>query len=165
MTVEKIYDIFKIVKTKEEITTHLKKFFKEKASCYKVEDAFLYGSWARGFPREDSDIDIAVVLSDEISLQDEIFETITTISLSLTDEIGLDVNVIPIRCDFNKPMLYYNAIVLGEPVFIKDFNKYIALRNEAIYHMEDFSIFGLNWYLNIARKNLEELKNARISIR
>jgi hypothetical protein len=59
-------------------------------------------------------------------------------------------------------MLYYNAIVLGIPVFIRDQNRYAALLNEAIFQMEDFSMFGTQWQLEIAEKNLEELRHAGV---
>ncbi len=39
---------------------------------YKISLAFLYGSWACGLPRWDSDIDIAIVFEEEFT-DDEIF--------------------------------------------------------------------------------------------
>jgi hypothetical protein len=57
-------------------------------------------------------------------------------------------------------MLYYNAIVLGAPVFLKNFDRYVRLKNEALYQMEDFGIFGINWQFMVAAKNLGGLKNA-----
>lgn len=146
------------MKTKEEIKNLLEEFFEEKAQLYKLEMAFLYGSWARGFPKEDSDIDIALVFIEKPFSEDELFRYINDISLSLSIEIGLEVNAILIRPDFRRPILYYNAIVLGIPVFIRDYDRYVSLKNEAIFQMEDFSLFGIGWQLKIARKNLEELR-------
>ena len=51
--------------TKPEILALLKAFFEESASVYNIEIAFLYGSWARGFPKSSSDVDIAIVFSEE----------------------------------------------------------------------------------------------------
>ncbi len=85
---------------------------------------------------------------------------ITDITLSLMKAVGLEVNIIPIFLDFRKPMLYYNAIVLGIPVFVREQNRYAALLNEAIFQMEDFSIFGTGWQLAVADKNLKELIRA-----
>jgi predicted nucleotidyltransferase len=51
---------------REGIIKHLKKFFAERASFYGVEMVFLFGSWATGIPRQDSDLDIAVVFRDEL---------------------------------------------------------------------------------------------------
>jgi predicted nucleotidyltransferase len=139
----------------------LEGYFKEVADTYKIEMAFLYGSWVRGYPKESSDVDIAIVFS-EIDNEDKVFEKITDITLSLMEKIKLEVSIIPVFWDFRKPMLYYNAIVLGIPVFIRDQNRYAALLNEAIFQMEDFNIFGTRWQLEIAEKNLKELRHARV---
>jgi hypothetical protein len=45
----------------------------------------------------------------------------------------------------------------GAGTGIKEQEKYIALKNEAIFQMEDFNLFGPDWQLTIARKNLEVL--------
>jgi len=78
----------------------------------------------------------------------------------MTKELCLEVNIIQIHKDFRKPMLYYNAIVLGIAVYIKDFDNYAMLKNEAIYQMEDFNIFGIKWQYETAIRNLEGLKHA-----
>jgi hypothetical protein len=36
------------------------------------------------------------------------------------------------------------------------------LRNEALFHMEDFGIFGLGWHHEVARRNLESLIHAGV---
>jgi predicted nucleotidyltransferase len=145
---------------KEEIIKRLRNYFDGNANLYNLEMVFLYGSWARGFPRHDSDIDIAIVFSEEPSSDDESFRNITDISLSLSAELNREVNVIQIYKDFRKPMLYYNAIVSGLPLFIKDFVRYVNFKNEAIYQMEDFCIFGVDWQYEVATKNLEALRYA-----
>jgi predicted nucleotidyltransferase len=145
---------------REEIIKHLKLFFEKNTDRYGLEMAFLYGSWAKGIPRPDSDIDLAVVFSSEPSTDDESYERITDISLFLSTELKKEVNIIQIYEDFRKPMLYYNAIVLGLPVFIKNFDRYVSLKNEALYQMEDFGVFGISWQFMAAAKNLEALKNA-----
>lgn len=147
--------------SQRELQNILENCFKEVADTYKIEMAFLYGSWAIGYPKESSDVDIAIAFS-EIDDEDKVFEKITDITLSLMGKIKLEVNIIPVFLDFRKPMLYYNATVLGIPVFIRDRNRYAALLNEAIFQMEDFSIFGTQWQLEIAEKNLEELRHAGV---
>ena len=148
------------MRTKLEILTLLKTFFEESASAYKIEMAFLYGSWARGFPKSFSDVDVAIVFLEEPGTEDEAFTIITDISLVLGKKLKSDVNVIPIHSDFRRPMLYYNAIVLGITVFIGNQDRYISLRNQAIFQMEDFTLFGTKWQLEIAKKNLEDIKHA-----
>ena len=145
---------------KEEIIKRLRKYFDKNASLYGLEMVFLYGSWARGLPRNDSDIDIAIVFSEEPSSDDESFKRITDISLSLSVELNREVNVIQIYKDFRKPMLYYNAIIFGLMVYVKEQNKYIQIKNDAIYHMEDYSIFGVDWQYEVATRNLEALRHA-----
>jgi predicted nucleotidyltransferase len=149
-----------IGKEREDLIRILRDYFQNRSIRYSVDMAFLYGSFARGFPRPDSDIDIAVVFSEEPFSEDDSFERITDISVSLSKELKREVNLIQIHRDSRKPLLYYNAVVLGVPVYIGVRENYIALRNEAIHQMEDFSIFGIPWQYKVARKNLEAIGHA-----
>ncbi|MBA2124520.1 hypothetical protein B9J78_06290 [bacterium Unc6] len=145
------------MKKKQDVINCLRDFFDKNKENYNPETVFLCGSWARGFPREDSDVDIGIVFQDNTLSDDKLFEIINNISLTLSSAINLEVNIIPIYWDFRKPMLYYNIIVLGVPVYIKDYNKYVDIRNEAIFQMEDFSIFGTDWQIQVAEKNIKEI--------
>jgi hypothetical protein len=49
---------------------------------------------------------------------------------------------------------------LGTPVYIKNFGDLLYLKLEALFQMEDFSIFGLEWQLKMAKKNLEVIRHA-----
>lgn len=149
-------------KRKDSLIKCLENFFIKKAGLFQLQFAFLYGSRAIGFPRHDSDVDLGVVFEDEDMPEGKIYEVINAISLSLSQELRGEVNVIPVYHDFRKPMLYYNVIVKGTPVFIKDYSRYLALRSEAVYQMEDFEIFGKNWQITVTRRNLEVLENARV---
>jgi len=149
-----------MINNKEEIIKRLRGYFDRNARRYDLEMVFLYGSWARGFPTNDSDVDIAVIFLDEPSSDDESFRKITNISLTLSSELGREVNVIQVYKDFRKPMLYYNAIILGLPVYIQEQGKYIRIKNDALYHMEDYSIFGTNWQYEVTAKNLEAIRRA-----
>lgn len=146
--------------TRVALVRELKHFFAAQADRWGVEMAFLYGSWAVGNPRRDSDLDVALLFRDE-TLSDEVaFSCVTDITLALTDKTGLDVNVLMIHRDFRHPMLYYNAIVKGMPLYFRDFSIYADLRHEALCQMEDFSIFGPAWQLAAARRNLLALQHA-----
>ena len=140
----------------------LKDYFDRNAGLYAVEMAFLFGSRAAGFPRQDSDVDIGIVFGDSLNSDKELFEIITKISLALSSEIEADANVVPIYGDFRNPMLYYNIIVKGVLIWTRDSAKYLQLRNEAVYHMEDFEIFGKKWQIEITNKNLAALGHARV---
>lgn len=145
---------------KENMIACLGNFFARMSSHYGVEMAFLYGSWARGFPRPDSDVDVAVVFSSSPCSQDEMFSRVTDISLSLSRELKREVSVLQIDRNFEKPLLYYNAVVLGAPGYIRVMEDYVTILNESIRQMEDFSIFGIGWQYEVARMNLEAIKNA-----
>lgn len=138
----------------------LKKFFVEKADIYSVQFAFLYGSQAHGLPREDSDVDIAVVLKDESLSEERTFSILSAISLSLSKAAGRNVDVMLIYRDFRKPTLYYNAIIQGTPIYVCDYEAFSTLRNEAISQMEDFNIFGTQWQLSVAKEKLREISRA-----
>lgn len=146
--------------SRDDLIKKLKDFFNKNADFYDIDMAFLYGSWAKGFPKETSDVDIAVFSYPEKDSEDEEFTMITDISLQLSEIIKKEINIISIHTDFRKPMLYYNVIVLGQPIYIKNTERYISLKNEVIYQMEDFSIFGINWQLIVANKNIRRLRNA-----
>jgi len=145
---------------KKNIAAYLSGFFEEKSACNGIEAAFLYSSRAGGFPRVDSDVDIALLLGEGGRSDEEIFNIITDISLELTEALGAEVSILRIHPDFREPMLYYNAVITGSVLFFNDFSKLAELKNEAIRQMEDFTIFGEKWRLQAARKNLEGLRNA-----
>lgn len=145
---------------KEKIILKLKDYFKQEASGYHIEMAFLYGSWARGYPHSDSDLDLALLFSSPIKTEESLFGLITQISYELSKDLGREVNIIPIYRDFPHPMLYYNAIILGEPLYIKDKDKFWQLKLESIYQMEDFQIFALPWQRKVAQDIIKEIIHA-----
>lgn len=145
---------------KEEIILTLKDYFKQKASRYHIEMAFLYGSWARGYPHKDSDLDLALLFSSQIRSEEFFFRLITEISYELSIDLGREVNIIPIYSDFPHPMLYYNAIIFGIPLYVKDKDRFLQLKLESIYQMEDFQIFGLPWQKKVAQDIIKEISNA-----
>ena len=142
------------------IIKQLENFFKKNAKKFNVETAFLFGSQASGFPTKDSDIDIGIVFDKNNFSDKEVFFKTTDISNELSKIISGEVNTIAVYNDFRKPLLYYNIIVLGKPLYIENYDKYISLRNEAIFQMEDFSIFGEKWMLETAKNKLKDIVNA-----
>ena len=71
----------------------------------------------------------------------------------------------PIYNDFRKPMVYYTAIILGIPLYVKDKNQYISLFNEALFQMNDFELFGTSFQLQAARNVLKEVSHGWIFLR
>jgi len=137
---------------KEKLISEMKDFFKQRALEYHIDVAFLYGSWARGYPKQDSDVDLALLFSPEISNQDKIFFLISDISYKLGKQLNKEINIISISRDFRHPMLYYNAIISGIPLFVKDYDRFLSLKLEAIYQAEDFELFGVRWQQEIAKR-------------
>ena len=145
---------------KDEIVSLLEDFFQVRADSYQIDMAFLYGSRAGGYPRDGSDVDVAALFMPDQRNEDAIFDRVTEISFSLSGILGKDVNLLVLDRDFKKPMLQYNAIVLGIPVFIRSFDSYIDLYLESLYQMEDFSLFGIGWQLAISEKRLKRDLNS-----
>lgn len=145
-----------------ELINDLRVFFDAYAVDYQVEMAFIYGSWSAGLERRDSDVDVAVVFGRTVTNNDRAFFLITDLSYRLSERLKREVNVISIANDMGHPMLYYNAFILGKPVFIGDKNRYVDLMLELIYQMEDFQIFGTPWQREAARKNMEGFNNAGV---
>lgn len=144
------------------IQLKLRNFFRQITAQYHIEMVFLYGSWASGRPHKESDVDIAILFSNEMDNPEKIFSLLGEITYRLIKKLNREVNIISIDKNFPQPMLYYNAIVLGIPIFIKDNDKFLGLKLEAIHQMEDFQIYGVGWQREIARKIIRELTNARI---
>ncbi|MGQ9569610.1 MAG: nucleotidyltransferase domain-containing protein [Thermodesulfovibrionales bacterium] len=142
---------------RDEIIKTLKDYFQQKHGVFDIEMAFLYGSLACGHPVKESDIDIAITCSERD--EDKVFNILNNISLELTDLLKHDVNVIYIDNELSKPMLHYNAIVYGIPVFMKDFEGYVHIRLKAISQMEDFIIFGTKWQAEIVKRRLETISH------
>ncbi len=139
-----------------EIISALKSYFQQKAIAYNIDMAFLYGSWADGCPKAESDIDMAIMLDTE-KAEEEIFDIINNMTLEITYILKKEVGIIYIDPELSKPILHYNAIVHGIPVFMKDFTRYVDIKLKAISRMEDFSIFGVKWQDEIVRKRMEAI--------
>lgn len=140
---------------KDEIVSLLKDFFQVRADSYQIDMAFLYGSRAGEYPRDGSDVDVAALFMPDQRNEDAIFDRVTEISFSLSGILGKDVNLLVLDRDFKKPMLQYNAVVLGIPVFTRNFDSYIDFYLESLHQMEDFSLFGIGWQLAISEKRLK----------
>lgn len=138
------------------LVSRVKTFFQENAARYHVGIALIYGSRALGYAREDSDLDLAIVFSPDLS-DDQVFILMTQLSTKLSDFLGMEVNILPLYSDFRQPMLYYNAIVHGILVYSDNFGNYVDLKLHALQQMEDFSVFGVRWQIEVTQKNLEEL--------
>ncbi|ASJ09106.1 nucleotidyltransferase [Thermococcus siculi] len=59
----------------------------------RVEEVIIFGSRARGDHREDSDLDVLLILQDGIKAED--WDTIGKLSAELTLELGVSVMIVP----------------------------------------------------------------------
>jgi predicted nucleotidyltransferase len=143
----------------QDMIKRLSAFFAARSEAYELEMVFLYGSWAGGYPREASDIDIAVLFRNGELPEEEAFNRVITMESELSQRLNREVNILLLSWDFQKPLLYYNAIVQGTLIYAKDFERYIALSIEALFQMEDYSLFGIPWQIEVAQNNLEAFKN------
>lgn len=132
----------------------LESFFSREAERLRIEAAFLLGSRAMGSARPDSDVDVAILFSDDAG-PDTAFDRANDVAAELGRALGAEIDVVVLDRDFSRPMLAFNAIVKGIPVYLKDPGTLAALRNEALRQKEDFSLFGVGWQLAVARRNLE----------
>lgn len=143
------------MKRNDAVIGSLKKYFEANASELRVDLAFLYGSWAAGLERKDSDVDIAVLFAEDAGSEGDRYGAISEMSADLGADLRREVNVIELRRDFDKPMLYYNAVVHGVALHVKSRELHDSFFREAVAQMEDFCIFGVAWQLAAARRNLK----------
>lgn len=139
--------------TQETVREALKAFFRREADRLSVDVAFLFGSWATGLPRADSDVDVGVVFSDQPPSA-VAFDRVNHVALELGRALGTDIDVVVVDRDLSRPALAYQAVVRGTPVYVRDTATLADLRREAVREMEDFSLFGVEWQLQAARVNL-----------
>ena len=143
--------------TRQHLIDDLAAYFRENAPAYELESVFLYGSWASGHPHAESDVDLAVLFQDPELPEEEAFDRIIAMEAALSVRLQREVAILQIHLDFRKPLLYYNAIIHGEPLFLRDRDRLIDLKNEALFQMEDYSLFGIPWQMELAEKSLKEL--------
>ena len=82
---------------------------------------------------------------------------ISQMTIELEHLLHREVNIIRLSWQFEKPLLYYNATILGIPVFVRNRSRHSRYLQEALYQMEDFRLFGIRWQLSAAQNNLREL--------
>ena len=83
-----------------------------------------------------------------------LFDIISNLSYDLNKIFSKEISVLFIDREFSKPMLFYNAIIHGVPIYISDKEKYISFVLKALNEMEDFKIFGEKWQFEVIEKRL-----------
>ena len=94
-----------IKEEREKIIEKLKEFFQQNAENFKISLALLFGSWAQGVSRKDSDVDIAVFFEERKVDEEEKRALVRKITASLEEKIKREVSVLIIDPALSKPMI------------------------------------------------------------
>ena len=140
---------------RDDLIKAFREYFKNSAGKYGIEMAFLFGSYAFGYEKIESDIDIAIALHESLeSDKSVVFDIISNLSYDLNKIFAKEISVLFIDREFSKPMLFYNAIIHGVPLYISNKEKYISFVLKALNEMEDFKLFGEKWQLEVIEKRI-----------
>lgn len=90
-----------------------------------VEVAYLYGSQATGRSHKDSDIDIGLVVSEDLSLKD-LNQLRREIEGFVDSEVDLRV------LNGSSPRFVYNVLRQGEPFYINDESNRVSFEEKAM---------------------------------
>lgn len=81
---------------------------------YPIVEAWLYGSRARGTAREDSDVDLALVIDGEIASTSSVAADMGHESVDVLDATGLYVSPLPVRlAHWRDPSQHSNPFLLA----------------------------------------------------
>lgn len=97
------------MKSLDTVLAELRRLRPELARRYPIRSMGVFGSWARGEQREDSDLDVLVELGDGITLID-----FAGLQLDLSDALGIKVDLV--EKDALKPRI--GQRVLAEVVYL-----------------------------------------------
>ena len=131
------------------------KIFKKISNILKKEEiiefAYIFGSYAAGLNREDSDIDLAIYLKENINID---YEYPVRLALKIEKRIGIPVDVIILN---DKPILIISEVLKnGIVVFSKNERKRIFFETKMLSQIQDF---------NELMKEYDEMRLKRYGVR
>ncbi len=106
----------------------------------KVSFGYLFGSYAKGEQKKDSDVDIAI-LFNKVPEGAELLSMID----NLSDAVKKDVHLVILNKahPFTKHQVFKNGI----PILIKDFKQYVKFREASMDEFEEYKfISGMDIY-------------------
>lgn len=110
------------------------KIIEELAKKYDLKLVMLFGSVAKENMREKSDIDIAVLPSDQ-KFYEKDFASFTYDLMEAEDMEKREIEVVPISSE--NPLLLYHIFYYGKPLYIKNKEKWPEIRSWARFTYED----------------------------
>ena len=81
---------------REEILLKLKNYYNKNKDFYKIEEIGIFGSWAKGEAKENSDVDVYIKLKES-----NLFK-LSRIRIELEELLGIKTDLIQIRDKMNK---------------------------------------------------------------
>lgn len=101
-----------------------------------ISIAFIFGSYAKGQARNDSDIDIGVVFEKKYSPA-VFFQKEIALSANISEILHIDtVDLINLKTVVS-PVLKHNVVFEGKLLFAKDEKKLFQLQKEVLQEFED----------------------------
>ena len=102
---------------------------------HQVVLAYLFGSVARGEHGPHSDVDVAVVFSDD-KLGKEDFKRRMALASEISQTLGVvDTDVINLKTA-KEPLIKHNAVFTGRPILVKDNNLRFAVERAIVREYE-----------------------------
>ncbi len=77
-----------------DILENVKKYIEEISKYYKIQEVYLFGSYAKGTNNEDSDIDVAIIINSDTNTFDLLVEL-----MMYTQNIDLRIEPHPIKIE------------------------------------------------------------------
>lgn len=112
--------------------------------------AYLFGSYAKGRPHKNSDIDVAVYLKEPVNIFNRKIELIDLIS-EITKKNDVDLVIL----NQAKPFVVYSILKTGKLLFSKDEELRINFEGKNIKEYLDLTYY-LNKYWEAMKKRVEE---------
>lgn len=135
----------------------IEEIVKSKAKDWKLKAFFLFGSTAYDMDTVRSDIDIAVAFEENLDRSTK--KTIRNhIIKTLSQATGREIDIVEIEDKANKPLLLYNAIINGIPVYIKSEEFYKELITKYTKEMENHYTNRIGERIKKCEKMLAEIE-------
>lgn len=98
---------------------------------------YLFGSAARGTMGPHSDIDVAVFFDGMKIPEEKQFNEKLAISSEIASSFNVENSDVIILNNLTNPVLLHEAVLKGEPIFVKDLELKFRIARFALYQYED----------------------------